>query len=53
MSFFYTKLHLQTLQGLSNNNEEETDSSNDSEVEVTSEINDFCLFIFSFIHDRK
>jgi hypothetical protein len=40
MSLFDTNLHLQTLQGFSNNDEQESDSSHDSEIEVTSEIDD-------------
>ncbi|CAF3524754.1 unnamed protein product [Rotaria sp. Silwood2] len=48
ISLFHSNLHLQTLQGFSNNNEQETDSSDDSEIEVTSEIDDRENHIINF-----
>ncbi|CAF1109347.1 unnamed protein product [Adineta steineri] len=48
MSLLGTNLHLQTLQGFNKINEEETDSSDDSEVEVTSEIDEHENHIINF-----
>ncbi|CAF1393602.1 unnamed protein product [Rotaria sordida] len=48
MNLFDSNLHLQTLQAFSNNNEQETDSSDDSEIEVTSEIDDRENHIINF-----
>ncbi|CAF0891787.1 unnamed protein product [Adineta steineri] len=48
MSLLGTNLHLQTLQGFNKINEEQIDSSDDSEVEVTSEIDEHENHIINF-----
>jgi len=48
MNCLDTNLHLQTLQGFSNNNEEDSDSSDDSEVEVISQTDPLENHIINF-----